>query len=96
MRYFASGTRFEDLRHEGNDVQQFLRAGVIRLDDQRFHFQVRGENGLVLRNGDDSQPMSEILQQCSIGNVVHLFVTDEQNLRERCTADAEQRVLDLL
>lgn len=43
--YFALRARLENLCHERNDVQKFLRAHVIRFDRQRFDIQVLGKGG---------------------------------------------------
>lgn len=64
-------TSFPDPRRERDDQSAI---GEVCLKTNR------GENGFVLRYGDDAQPMPEILQQRSIGNIVHLFITDEKNL----------------
>lgn len=40
----------------------------------------RGENGLVLRDGDDAQPVPEVLQERTVGNVVHLLIAQQENL----------------
>lgn len=54
-----------------------------------------GEDRLVSADGDHAEPVAEVLQESSVGNVVDLFVAEQKNLGNLAIAWGEEECLSV-